>query len=779
MPDPTMQELLRQYQQEAQPSEKHQALLQALQTYDAQTGNFRQLRGRKKLPLVTARDKTSLMELHKAIGVAADAVLQDDAEPQELREIVKKITALASGSYNALLQYNPAKEPKTLASLEEDVRTLTIHQGNVVLGGADALSGAQSERVPLSFLDDKGNRISGVFSKKKIVEPEKQFEDAINKLWEAQLFGLGKEGEAMRWLNEHFYEFAAQDPNLAAGLDEKAPKVDYLVNLLDACEYEDEEDGKHRISPDKLRECLEPILKQGGHGNIVDHNTWSRLAENLEPMIGPTLFAHGTGKIPCGGRIDNRNAAMSAVADLLGMPNIVARSKPMRIIDKNGNVIEGTFMEAAKGIDSENLPPSAASINENALKNTNGNGFRDIANLQVLDFLCGNYDRHGGNIFYQFDKNGKLCGVQGIDNDGAFGVIGEKQLVRKEGKVGKTDTNYMYMTNLENMKAIPEETAKRIEALDASTLKYALRGYGLSEAELKAAGFRLSCMKKAIQASREMTRAKRKPKLRIMSSSDFKKASIKDLRRDPTEEQETLYGQYAQLKYGNTFSTVADTVSQLAENLKKQTKAYKDLRNATAVGMDNRAERAVAGKERVKGSALETMLNKRTWSAWTSGNYIAMQQAVKNYVNVYKTIETRLSEANKEENKRSARYQHEKEAVVSEADLARMRSASEQMRDAAWNYLTGKMPGLIEWELDGQQPIPYPAGASDYTKRRIDAAADVYRMAKQGDTIKEVETQTARDNEKEAEAARQRRMAERGQQPIENKLDQTGAQKSF
>ena len=759
--EPTMQDLLNQLQSRSVRTARQNLLIEALRNYDNQTKGFRQLRGRSKLPLVTARDKTSLMELHKAIGTAADAVLKDDAEPQELREIVRKITALASGSYNALLQYNPAKEPKTLTSLEEDVRTLTIHQGNVVLGGADSLSGAQSERVPLSFLDDKGNRISGVFSKKTVIEPEKQFEDAINKLWDPPLFGIGEDADAMSWLKEHFYEFAAQDPDLANGLDENAPKADYLANLLDACEYEDEEDGKRRIDPDKLRECLEPILKQGGHGNIVDHNTWSRLAENLEPMIGPTLYAHGTGQIPYGGRIDNRNAAMSAVADLLGMPNIVARSKPMRIIDKDGNVIEGTFMEAAKGIDSENLPPSAASINENALKNTNGNGFRDIANLQVLDFLCGNYDRHGGNIFYQFDKNGKLCGVQGIDNDGAFGIIENKQLVRKEGKLRKADTNYMYMTNLENMKAIPEETAKRIEALDESTLKYALRGYGLSEAELKAAGFRLNYMKQAIQASRQMTRTKKKPKLRIMSSSDFKKASIKDLRRDPTEEEEALYGQHAQLKYSNTFSTAADTVSQLAENLKKQTKAYKDLRNATAVGMDNRAERAVAGKERVKGSALETILNKRTWWGFSSGNYEEMQRTVKNYVNLYKSIETRLNEANKESNKRSASYHHEKEAVVSEADLEKMKNASVRMRDAAWTYLRGKMPNLNAWELDGNQPIPYPAGASDYTKRRIDAAADVYRMAKQGDEIKAVETQTARDNTREAEAAQQRRQKER------------------
>ena len=757
MPEPTMQELLDQLQARQIRSANQNVLIQALRDYDEQTKAFRQLRGRSKLPLVTARDKTRLMELHKAVGAAADSVLGNEGESEELKAIVRKITALSSANYNALVQYDPAKNPKTLSSLEEDVRTLTIHQGNVVLGGADSLSGAQSDRVPLSFLDDKGKRISGVFSKKKLVEPEKQFEDAINDLWESQLFGFGKEAEAMSWLKEHFREALRNDPKLSLGVRENAPTGDYLVKLLGKCQRNDQ-NGKCCIDPDRLRESLEPLLENGGYNkNTVDHITWTRLAGNLNPMIGPLLFAHDTGKISYGGRIDNRNAAMSAVADLLGMPNVVARSKPMRIIDKDGNVVEGTFMEAANGLDPENLPPSAASINENALKNTNGNAFRDIANLQVLDFLCGNYDRHYANIFYQFDKNGKLCGVQGIDNDGSFGVIGEKQLVRKEGRRGKADTNYMHMTNLENMKAIPEETAKRIEALDASTLKYALRGYGLSEEELKAAAFRLDCMKQAIQASRSMTNQKKKPKLRILSSSDFKKTSIEKLRRDPTSEEAAV----SDLAYTNTFSKAASAVSQMAELLNAQTKDYNDLRNATAVGMDNRAERAVAGKERVKGSALETMLSKRTWWGFSSGNYEQMQRAVKNYVNLYKSVETRLNEANKESNKRMANYHHEKEAVVSQADLERMRSASEQMRDAAWNYLRGKMPELVEWELDGQQPIPYPAGASDYTKRRIDAAADVYRMAKQGDTIKEVESQTARDNEREAAAAQQRREKER------------------
>ena len=159
MPDPTLQELLQELQQQAQPSANHQALIQALRNYDLQTAGFRETRGRGKLPLVTAKDKTALMALHKAIRDTAEPVLGDENEPAALRDIVRKITGLAAGNYNALQEYDP-KTPKTLASLEEDVRALTLHQGDVLLGGADALGGAQSERAPLSFLDGKGKRVA-------------------------------------------------------------------------------------------------------------------------------------------------------------------------------------------------------------------------------------------------------------------------------------------------------------------------------------------------------------------------------------------------------------------------------------------------------------------------------------------------------------------------------------------------------------------------------------------------------------------------------------------
>ena len=518
-------------------------------------------------------------------------------------------------------------------------------------------------------------------------------------------------------------------------------------------------DGNGEIvtNPERLAEIGADIMWKGRYnGPPLSKEAWRALAKNMSPMVVPVLTGSSVAKIPFGGRVDHRNSAMSTVADLLGMPNVIARAKPMKIIDRDGTVIEGTFMEAAKGMDPRNLPPEARNLKETCDVNTNGKGFKDLANLQILDYICGNNDRHEENILYQFDKNGKFCGVQGIDNDSALGALDIDQETNHD-----RSRNYKFLTNLGNMKVIPADTAKRIQALDENTLKYALRGYGLSEQELQAAGKRLKDLQAHLKRSIELANnpkleGDRKTMLHVMSDSEFKKCTFKKL---------------AGKKYdfntgkGNIFNFTGDMVKSLPQRVEQQEKEFKRIEDAVEVGMDNRAERHVPGRERVKGSNLETILNKRTWSLWTSPNYVNMQNAVKEYVRCYKAVEDRLNRTNDEELKRRSDYRHEKDAVVSERDLERMREASEKMRQAAVTYLEGKMPDFNEFgDLDGA--VDYPGGASDYTKRRIDAAIQVLKVAKQGSEIKPVERQTAQDNLRQAEAAQQKRQRERSPEGI-------------
>lgn len=178
MPDLTLQELYQQLREAEQPSPAHNELIQAIDALHQATLPFRRFQGRKKLPTVKARDKARLMELHQQIGVKAEALLAG-GDSQALKELVKKIAALSSRNYNALLQYNP-NVPRTLDSLEEESRTVVLHVGRDEFGQAQNLGAALSERMPLALYNDQGKKINGLFTKKKIFQVQEPFRKALD-----------------------------------------------------------------------------------------------------------------------------------------------------------------------------------------------------------------------------------------------------------------------------------------------------------------------------------------------------------------------------------------------------------------------------------------------------------------------------------------------------------------------------------------------------------------------------------------------------------------------
>ncbi|MCR4708155.1 MAG: hypothetical protein K5746_09465 [Clostridiales bacterium] len=157
--------------------------------------------------------------------------------------------------------------------------------------------------------------------------------------------------------------------------------------------------------------------------NAIGAETLSELSDVLNANYHSMLMNRTNAMIAAGGRIDTRNAAMSSVAGLLGVSHVIARSTPMQIIDAKGNKVNGTFMMEAKGMDPDDLPPEAEKVSLDCANKTDGKAFKDAADLQVLDYICGNVDRHPANFFLKFDKKGKLSGIQGIDNGCSFGTL--------------------------------------------------------------------------------------------------------------------------------------------------------------------------------------------------------------------------------------------------------------------------------------------------------------------------------------------------------------------
>lgn len=204
--------------------------------------------------------------------------------------------------------------------------------------------------------------------------------------------------------------------------------------------------------------------------------------------------------------VENRNSAMSAVAGLLGQDSLLAKSTPMTVRWK-GKTVQGNFMEKALGFDRSRSVKGDPQLKwaKNAYHEDPDTGIptvtpamtpgalKQLADLQILDTLCGNVDRHGSNFTYLFDTTDKehpvLTGVQGIDNDFSFG---RKDLMNPD------NIFHNFQNEIDEVKIISESMAQKLMMITPSQLDVALLGHRLSPEEIQAAQDRLAALKDKI-----------------------------------------------------------------------------------------------------------------------------------------------------------------------------------------------------------------------------------------------------------------------------------------
>ena len=144
--------------------------------------------------------------------------------------------------------------------------------------------------------------------------------------------------------------------------------------------------------------------------------------------------------INAGSVISSRNVSTTRVADRLGVGDIVARSETVIVKQKDGSFVRANSME---GITGENVMQMGKLINmlkkewSNRRLRITGKAATQLFELQVLDLICGQIDRHMGNYMaiFRFEPDsqptspdsGELIieGIKGIDNDLAFGIQGD------------------------------------------------------------------------------------------------------------------------------------------------------------------------------------------------------------------------------------------------------------------------------------------------------------------------------------------------------------------
>lgn len=161
--------------------------------------------------------------------------------------------------------------------------------------------------------------------------------------------------------------------------------------------------------------------------------------------------------------LTSRNIAMSRVAELLGMGDIIAYSQ--KVVVKNGDKeMTGCFMEYAEGYDAGTNDYEALRKFGQVEFTPTASFNKDMTNIEILDYLCNQADRHGLNMFYKLsepDEKGKrnVIGLQGIDNDLAF---------------GNATTATVKQGDIDQMFFIDREVADRVRKLDAAAIDYAV-----------------------------------------------------------------------------------------------------------------------------------------------------------------------------------------------------------------------------------------------------------------------------------------------------------------
>ena len=344
------------------------------------------------------------------------------------------------------------------------------------------VGGALSSRIPVEYVDEnnvtrKGfftpnyriGDLSGLFKMIKARRPQ------YNDVWSA----LDSNRNQIERLMENY-------PALFTGGKPTKGNVDVMKEILNPVVYE-----KYRYDPD-FKSTFRSFLGQLQSQFIRDDSYTSSRLLNADSKTSVT----------------DRNCAMSSVAKLLGTTQVLANSE-RTVLYQNGNKIEGCFMDTAEGYDINNLninDPNnlmwkwvqESRQNKGKPPRISSKAMKEIADLQVLDFVCGNVDRHGGNFLYKFakdaDGNTVLDGVMGIDNDNSFG----KDTLVVTGKC--------FNMGLDAITAIPRSTADRLAELTTEKLGYMLADYGLSKKELDAAKERLTSLQAKFKIAEHITK---------------------------------------------------------------------------------------------------------------------------------------------------------------------------------------------------------------------------------------------------------------------------------
>lgn len=521
-----------------------------------------------------------------------DDYLKDDTTPEEeinkKKDLEKDIGLIKTyiDTVEPVIQRNlnnfNATKIDDCNSVEELYMFSKLHNIDVSDIEVQKVGGNQNQRqiMSINFNGGDGGKLSekreGFFTKTEKFSVEKNYEDFKKKIegrFKTHYDGFFKliindyEAEADRqeakWQENNKLDPKKKYSNIDK--ESRANSHDLFVHkpsyIQSACfmidkiaeKVEVDDQGFYSIPENALADENDRDDKKQGLGNLYNDETkkkaWEYLQQNRNNQeflasladfrktfkaVGiPSSINHNQLGIKDGSELAYRNCAMTAVSKALGF-DCLADSYKVNISD-NGKITEGVFMEKAKGVDFVNM--ADWETRDKILTN----GFNDkrflksISDLQVLDYICGNVDRHEGNLFYKIDENNKICGVIGIDNDSSFGT-----------KIKEPNQFQNMLMPIDFMKAIDQKTAEKVNKLTGEQLKGILSPFNLSKDEINASITRLNQLKTAIKLNDKVGGIK------TFTDKDWENSKLDDL---------AYHGEKA--KRNNTYSTIVDRIDKM------------------------------------------------------------------------------------------------------------------------------------------------------------------------------------------------------------------------
>ena len=713
----------------------------------------------------------AMMETAQAGETFLAAAENQNANPNAgVPGMVTRMQRMLSQDYDMLNNYQPDKTPMSFPEIQQDARTQVVDLRGKRTG---IMTNKLSARIPMTVVDAQGKRKKGVFTKASYVDIKSKFNKMITDvtsyydrpeaqsalpLYKRALFNQGafpevtslenvtdemvksklkeqvtgllpKYREYLRNNNSHIYGKNPDDlpdEQIIAYMYREATNVKSASVFL----------KKIGIDTDQMPEDVSDALKQGIRDGCKD----------LTNLVNADCLG-----LKDGDRFDQRNSAMSALAGLVGRPKLLAHSTNMKFLDENGEEVEGTFMEFADGLDihGSNGAKEFSKICDNPF-GPPCKAIPSLADLQIVDYLSGNVDRHGGNMSYIVDENtGKFIDVQAFDNDTAFGTvpIGKKGVFRQAG------------TN--NLHVITETMAKKVLKTSPEMMKFTLRGRGLKEEEIQEACVRLTNLQAAIKGGKTASNLNdvltAGNKLCIMKREDLEKIPINAL-----AEKDNLFRNVRD-RYQEKEKEARERYP-FVEPAKRKQEEKKDGPAFTEVSTTDRKYSAGGIGESM--SDMSRMIKNEVTGFEVSGLSKFLRSSGK-----FRSMISAVKDATKAANRINKEIKKDDQALTRDdpkvkAQLDRANRAMEKVRKANDEYLLRKMR-----EKNVQTPEELVGrGKNQYEQRRIDYALKLRESVKAYDAIQNPETKEAKERKQAVvsslEIAKKRRAQAQPEEPV-------------